>query len=310
MNLLSVTSSVTTQVAVMFILIMLGYILTKKNLLSSVGTSELSNVLLNVVTPCVLLRAYHVSFDTSKIINLLVGYGICTISHILYIFLSKLYFAPCRDISKKDINEGAAVYSNCGFMAIPLLDACLGNEGVFYGSAYLGVFNIVVWTVGKYNFEKHTASKTKPKIICPGTIGVFIGMFFYLTQLKLPSFAYNAVSFVADLNTPLAMLVLGNFLAKSGIGKSLKDSGVYTVALFKLILAPIIITFVLKLINADTTMSLATVICAACPVATIVPIFVKSCNGNYDYATNLTVATTILSMLTIPLICLVCGYVL
>ena len=310
MDILTITASVSTQIAVMLILIMLGFFFTKKGYLTEKGISEITTLLLNVVTPCVLLRAYHIPFERSKITNLLYGYIISILVHAFYICIVKLYFINCKDKRKKTINETAAVYSNCGFMAIPLLEACFGKLGTFYGSSYLAVFNVVIWTVGLNRFKQTKLSRGNKKIFNPGTIGVAMGLIFYITQLKLPVFAYNAVSFVADLNTPLAMLVIGNLLAGSGILKAFKSLSVYKVLVFKLLLAPFIIAFPLKLIGADYTMAIAIIICAACPTAALVPIFAKKLNSDYDYATNITVASTLVSMLTIPLVCILCGLVL
>ncbi len=309
MDFQTVISSVSTQVCVMLILIILGYILSKKYVLTEKGTSELSNILLNVVIPCVIMKAYYMPFDKSKIQKLFFAYFLCFVIHILYIVLANVFFTVTKDLKDRKINSISSVYSNCGFMAIPLLQACLGTQGVFYGSAYFGVFNILVWVDAKRRLEENTARKEKVNILNPGVLGVLLGLVLYLTQIKLPVFIYNPISFIADLNTPLAMLILGNLLARSNIFHSFKNPGVYLVSLFKLFFAPLLLAVVMRLLKTDVIVALSVIICAACPVATTIPIFAQKYNINYEYAANLTVVTTLFSLITIPLICIVSSFI-
>lgn len=305
-----VSQSVTTQVLVMLILIIIGYVISKKDILTQKGASEMSTVLINIVTPCVIIKAYHIKFMKSEITNLFIAYCVSIAVHIIYILLARVYFWKTQDKHKKMINRLSGAFSNCGFMGIPLIEACFGTAGVFFGSAYLCIFHVFIWTYCKRVFEKSEGHKSRVNLLNPGIIGVTLGLFFYFTQIKLPVFAYNSISFLADLNTPLAMIVLGNFLARSGIIKSLKDPGVYTVSLFKLLIAPLLLAFCLSFINADPVMAISIVISAACPVAAIIPIFANRHHSDYDYATNLTVATTVISLVTIPVVSIISSFIL
>lgn len=310
MDISTIAPLVSKQVLVMLILIIAGYVLTKRNIITKQGSSEMSAVLVNLVTPCVMIRAYHIPFDADKVGNIVMGYGISIGIHIIYALLAYLYFKPLKDKESALISRNSAIMSNCGFMGIPLLEASLGNDGVFYGSAYLGIFNIFMWSVVKFQFERGKEKFSFKSLINPGIIGVLTGIAFYVTQIKLPSFVYNAVSFAADLNTPLAMLVIGSFLARSGILSSLKQIRVYNVLSVKLIFAPLLLLVIMKLLNMDEVLTLSVILCAACPTAALVPIFAERYNSDYIYATNITVASTVLSMITIPLLCFICGYIL
>lgn len=309
MDFSSVITSVSTQVSVMLALIILGYIIAKKKILTTNGSSEIGAILLNIVTPCVLIRAYHINFIKSEIINLLTASGISVVVHVIYILFARLFFLNVKDNQRRLISESASVYSNCGYMAIPLIEACFGSIGVFYSSAYLCIFTLFVWTHCKNRFNKSDSSFLKSTLLNPGIIGVVLGLLIYFTQIKLPTFAYKTISFVADLNSPLAMLLIGNFLARSGVVKAFKDKGVYVVSFFKLIIAPLILAGCLFLIKADITMSMCIIISAACPVAALIPIFAANYNNDHEYATNLTVASTLFSVITIPAICLIASMI-
>jgi len=303
MDLSQITTAVSTQVLVMLVLIILGYVLTKRSLLTNKGVEEMTTILVNIVTPCVLIRAYHIPFDKKQVYNLLIGYGVCFAVHFVYFIIARFYFISEKDKSRALINQASGAYSNCGFMGIPLLEACLGSMGTFYGSTYLGVFNILIWSHLLCKFKPGEEKFKFSKLINPGIVGVLIGLVFYFTQFKLPVFAYDSISFMANLNTPIAMIVIGNMLAKSKLREVLKMPDIYSVSVFKLILAPLLLAFILRILDLDTTMSIAIVICSACPSAAIVPIFARKYKLDYEYSAKLTVSTTVFSLITIPVVC-------
>lgn len=303
----AVITSVSTQVSVIFLLILSGYVLSKLNIITKQGCSELSGILLTIVTPCVLLRAHHVDFDYSAIKMLLVAYAFSIFIHVVYIIICEFAFGFSKDKDKSVINKTSAIYSNCGFMGIPLLEACFGSEGTFFGSAYLAVFNVLAWTHCRYviskNTDKQKESALKKILLNPGVIGVLLGLIIYFTQIKFPTPIKNTVWFIAELNTPLAMFVLGNLLSRADIKSTLKNKSIYSVALFRLITAPIIFILILKLFGLGNVMAYAIVISSACPTAAIIAIFAERYGKDALYASNIAVVTTLCSLITIPFIC-------
>ncbi len=310
MAISTVSHLVTKQVFVMLLIIVTGYFLTKLKIITQKGTSEMSGVLVTVVTPCILIRTYHIPIDYSHVYNMLMGIGISILIHLVYFIVAYFCFIPVKDKQKSIVSRNSALLSNCGFMGIPLLQACLGDSGTFYGATYLAVFNVVTWSVVKYQFDNKNSKFSFKGLINPGIIGVLLGVMIYVTQIKLPSVVYTSVSFIADLNTPLAMLILGSFLARSGIVSSLKRPDVYSAVFFRLILAPVMLIAIMKLFKVDSILAMAMVICASCPAAAMVPIFAQKYNSDYNFATNIAVSSTIISIITIPLICYACGFIL
>lgn len=297
-----ITQTVVTQVSVMFILIILGYILSKCKMISKAGAANMSDILLNIVTPCVLINAYQTELDVTSLKRLGIAFLMSIALHVVMIFVSKLYFMPVKNDETRKINTAGAIYSNCGFMAIPILSAALGNDGVFYGSAYLAVFNCFAWTHGLYNYSGTKGGfNIKSLVLNAGIIGTALAILLYLLQIKLPTVAGKAVEYVAGLNTPLAMFLLGSFLARSKVSELLKNLNIYAVALLRLIIFPIIAIALFKFIGANKTMAVAVLISASCPTAAIVALFAEKYNMNAAYASQISSATTLLSLVTIPI---------
>lgn len=297
-----IASIVGIQVFVMFALIVMGYILTKTGMVSKKGASDMSGILLTLVTPCVLIRTYQTELDLNSVRGLMYAFISSIAIHIILIALSALYFCSVKDEEKRKIDRFSGIYSNCGFMAIPLLHAAFGNSGVFYGSAYLAVFNLLSWSHGIHLYAgKGEKLSVKTMIFNPGIIGTVIALALYFLQIKLPSPLLSVVNYTADLNTPLAMILLGSFLARTNIISTFKNLQIYAVALFRLILSPAAAIILFKILKIDQSIAIAILISASCPTATLAALFAEKFDMNSSYGSQISAITTLYSIVTIPL---------
>ncbi|MDP4119219.1 MAG: AEC family transporter, partial [Bacillota bacterium] len=268
---------VANQVIIIFLLIAVGFFLAKLKLLSRKGIDQFTTLLLYVVTPCVLVNAYHKEFNMEEAKKLAMAAAFAFIVHIVAILISSLVFIRKDNQLHYRVNIFSSVYSNCGFMAIPLLSTALGSRGVFYGSMYLAVFTLVYWTHGIYvcTGGDRKQISIKKVFLNPGVIGTATSMLLFLTglEMKLPSTITSAVSSMADLNTPLAMVVLGYYLAQIKFVESLKKASIYVVSLLRLVIIPIIGIGIAKIMGLDKMLCMAVLIPAACPTATVTTLF-------------------------------------
>lgn len=297
---------VAQQVAVIFLLILVGVGMKKKNLVTQAGIDQFTSLLLWVVTPCVLVNAYQKEFETDLAWGLFMALVFAIITHGIAIALSHLLFR--REPSKRyRINIFCSVYSNCGYMAIPLLSAALGADGVFYGSAYLAVFSLLYWTHGVYVYtdgDKNEIS-LKKAILNPGVVGTVISLIFFFAQIKLPIIVLDPIRHLANLNTPLSMIVLGSYLANLNVKKVVKNKGMYVVCAVRLIVIPLISIGIAKLLQLDETVARAVMISASCPTAAISTLFAHKYQLDADYSSEIVSVSTLLSIFTIPLIILI-----
>ena len=289
---------VLSQVIVIFILISIGFILCKKEYINESGIKQITFILLNIVTPCVLINSYQKEFDKSLINGLILAMIFSVIVHIIAIVLSTFLF---KNSKERKINIFSSIYSNCGFMAIPLLSAALGTDGVFYGSAYLIVFTVLAWTHGLVLFSGDKSLMSIKKIITnPGVVGTVIALILFVFGIILPSPVKSSIEYMSYLNTPLAMIVLGSYLVKVNIKNVIRKISIYAVCAMRLIVIPIITVLALKLVNADPTVETAIVITASCPCATIGTLFASRFGLDADYSSEIISISTVLSIITIP----------
>ena len=301
---MELSAIVAVQVIIVFILIAVGFILKKSKMLDESGLKQLTNILLMIVTPCVLISSYQREFIPEHAMNLLAAALFTVLIHIVMIVISTIIYRP-EETKRYRINIFSAVYSNCGFMAIPLLTAVLGADGVFYGASYLAIFNICYWTHGVYLYTGDRKSLSlKKAFLNPGVIGTLLSLALFFCRIKLPDILLSPVEYLAGLNTPLAMIVLGAYLADINLLKTLKKLSIYTVSLLRLIVFPIIAILLAKVMHLDETVATAVLISAACPTATVTTLFAAKFGLDAGYASEIVSFTTVLSVITIPLIML------
>lgn len=300
---MEIAITVTQQVAVIFLLILVGLVMTKKKFLTQTGIDQITSLLLSVVTPCVLVNAYQKEFEMELAWGLFTAAGFTVVIHILSILLCHVIFRK-EPTKRYRINIFCAVYSNCGFMAIPLLSAALGADGVFYGSAYLAVFTVFYWTHGVFVYTggDKKAMSWRQAVLNPGVIGTLVSLGLFLARIKLPAVVGDTVGYLAGLNTPLAMVVLGSYLAKLDFSKALKNKTMYFVCFLRLILIPLLAMGVAWVLRLNETVAQAVMISTACPTAAVATLFANRFHLDADYSSEIVSVSTLLSIVTIPLI--------
>ena len=216
-----------TQVFILFILIGIGFVGTKAGIIKKEGVSTITEIMLYIVTPCVIIHAFQRDFEPSLLKGFLIAFGAAILSHVICIILGKL-FIQNEDDDKKRLFRFGVIFSNCGFMSLPLLDALLGSEGVFYGASYVAVFNLFLWSYGLVLMDtKGGALSVKKILLNPGVIPVVIGLIFFFTSFRLPNIIGIPVEYLAALNTPVPMLVIGYNVSRLDLKKAMRDRDEY-----------------------------------------------------------------------------------
>ena len=139
-------------------------------------------------------------------------------------------------------------------------------------------------------------------ILSPAIIGVILGLFFFLFQIMLPNVLVEAMDCVGSMNTPLAMLVAGVTLAQTDIRECIKNSRIYYVTWIRLLLLPVIITFLFAWFPLDAVLVLTTILAFSCPAGACCTMFAIRYKKNPVYASQIFAATTLLSVISIPVV--------
>lgn len=260
-------------------------------------------ILLYVVAPCLIVNSMQV--DRSA--EMLASIGIAAIASVLTfgvgIFGVMLLFRK-QEPDTRDVLRFGSMYPNCGFMGFPLVKATLGDEAVIYASIFLIIFTLVHWTHGVVLMGGRKNASLKSALINPGTTGFVLGMILLLTGIKLPWPIGNAVNFIAEINTPLAMFVIGAQMADADILKVLRIKELYAASAAKLIAFPLgslLVLFVMGLfVEVPPLVFSSVVILSATSCAGVTAMFAEQYNRDAVTGARLVTLTTLLSIITLP----------
>ncbi|HHX11818.1 MAG TPA: AEC family transporter [Clostridiales bacterium] len=292
------------QIFTMIVLMAIGIMSYKINLINDETNKRLSNFVLMLVNPLVIFLSYQRDFQKDLLIGLMISLLLALISFALNIFLSGLLF-PNKNNKNRSAERFATIYSNCGFIGIPLVNGLFGSEGVFYITAYMTIFNLLVWTHGIILISgKRDWKSINKALLSPSVIATISGFIFFIVRLQLPDIVLTPLNHLGNTNTPLAMIVAGVSIAQTNIRELLKNHRIFYISFIKLLVFPLIIAALFSLLPFEQTITATSILANACPTATTLIMFAYRYDKNVTYSSQLFAATTILSMITIPFVML------
>ena len=293
------------QVVILYIIVAAGFVCDKAGVFTEKTARACNNLLFYLITPCVIVNSFlttEFTAETAGGLALAAGCGVLT--HTVGILLSLPLFNSKTDRTDP-IFKFACVYGNMGYMALPLAQAVLGSEGVFYCSAGIMVFQVFCFTHGAWVMNRGNAGETKFNpvrlVLNPGVIAVSIGLPLFLLRVNAPEVATKPISFVGSMNTPLAMLMLGTYISNAGMKTIFKNKKQYLAAAVKIVAVPLAVFGVLKLTGLVTgTLLTACIIQASAPSANNTVMFAAKYNRDTGVAAKTVAFISFASVLTMP----------
>ena len=295
MELLSV---LIRQVFIMFVLMAVGYYAYKKELITDQGSKDIGKILLNVAVPMIVISNFCIERSPEKTAELLQSAFLSILCMLLSVLVSVLIY------HKSDrIGEFSVAFSNAGFIGIPLVQATFGSSAVFYITAMIVLVPLLQWTYGVYTITDDKSFMDPKKVLKnPIVIAVILGLIIYFTGFQMPKIASDIISMISSMNTPLAMIVSGVYLAQSDLLAMIRKKNAYLVSLVRLILIPLLMVIVFRFLPFENrTMKLAILLAGACPVGSNVAIFARQYDKDHVSAVEYVCLSTLLCIITLPL---------
>ena len=313
--------AVAEKVGLLFILIAVGFGCQRVRMLTEEVNKKLADMVMYIVTPCVIINAFAATiYKREELLEILKNMGlvalVAAIAHIAMILVVMVIFR-FREEDKRRIMRFAAVFSNAGFIALPLAQALIDtdtcHEGALYAAVYLAVFNIVLWTWGLIDMSGEKEGINLKKILLnPGIIGVVAGLIFFTSPLyfhmgdtvgiRMPGVILNALSAVAALNLPLPMFMVGYYLAKADMLAAFHDKWSYFCIVLRLLIFPMLALLAMYACGIRGNVLMVSVIGVSAPVGATTTMFSTKFGRDADLSVRLVSLSTILSLVTMPLI--------
>lgn len=289
--------------AVLLIYLLVGAYVRKKNIISDQSQQSFIDFLIRIALPCMIFESFHQELSAKELLSasliLAVSFGISVMSLLLGKVLYRRYPS-----NRKSILQYGTLISNSGFAGLPLVDSAYGSLGLFYASVFVIPNRIFMWSAGISLFtEADVKTRLKNIFLNPGIIAVFLGLFRMLTQFHLPTFVDTAVKSIGNCTASMSMIVVGTILADIPI-KNVLDKDAIFLSFIRLIFLPAMTLIVLKFAQFETIPTAVGVILTAMPVGTTTALLGKKYNADAEFASKCVLSSTVLSLLTVPILTL------
>ena len=294
------------QMLVLFFYMGIGFVCGKKNIITDDVAKTFSWIVVNIANTALILSAgvSDTKTVTGKALATTFVVAICVFFFLILLgyLLVPLLRVPAAD---KGVFRVMTIFSNIGFMGFPVIFAVYGEEALLYASIFLFPYNILIYTYGICAMKKENDDHGKmqwTKICNAGVVAGIISLICYLADVQVPSFVQTAVSGLSGLTAPLSMIVIGQSMVHMRIRDLITDVRLLIFSIIKLIVIPIFGILLLRIWVKDPMLLGVCMIMLATPVGSMTAMLAQQYDGDYMLASKGVSLTTILSVLTIPLV--------
>ena len=292
------------QIMAMFLTMAVGYAVVKIGLFRTEDSKVLSNMVVYICSPCIIVNSFQIELTKDKVEGLLIAIVVAAGVHAAMIILTKVLERPLHFNS---IEKASIIYSNSGFLVIPLVASVLGQEWVFYTTAFIVVQTVLLWTHGRGLVSQEAQRDYKKIILNPNIIAMLIGGFLFATQIKFPVVIGSCVSSFGNMISPASMLVIGMVIGNVDLCWVFRQKRPYLISFIRLIAIPALATIAFVLIgriwlHKDAEYILMVVLlCTSAPVATMITQMAQIYDKDARYASVINVMSVIFCIATMPL---------
>lgn len=284
------------MVIVLFIIMLIGVLLGKMKVINSESRSTISFLIINVSMPMLIVSSSNLEFN-EQTKNESMWLIIMSVAAFFFsILLAQLIF-------KKAVPRCATVFSNAGYMGLPVLNSILGPKGLFLGAIFQMVFHLFTWTYGISLFTKSNKFKDSlKKMINPSLIAVAIAIVLMFTGWKMPDTIQTVLKMMGELTTPLSMLLIGATLAQVSLKEVIRLKQIYLVTALRLLIIPAFVLLFLLFPSIPKISVYVVFVINAMPSAAITGILAMKYNNDEKLASSIVAFSTLISIITLFLI--------
>ena len=292
------------QIIQLFIMIFMGFIIVKAKLLKAEDSKILSVIVLYLVIPCVIINAFQVDYTPQTVKGLLIALAGSVMTQVILLIVVSILG---RVFHLNEVEVASIYYSNSGNLIVPIVTFILGKEWVLYGCVFMSVQLVFIWTHCKKIISRESTYDWRKIVLNINMISIAIGIVLFLTKIHLPAIINNTLSAVGSMIGPASMIVTGMLFAGMDFKQIFANKRVYFVSFFRLIIVPVIALFLIKCSQLSTFSSngnklmMIVFLAIITPSASTVTQMCQVYGNDSQYASAINVVTTLLAIVTMPL---------
>lgn len=295
------------QITVLFLMGLVGFLAVKAGKFKEEDSRIISNAVVYICSPCVIINAFQITFTPDKLKGLLLAGGAAALVHIILIGGGKLLSRP---LHLNGIEKASVEYSNAGNLIVPLVLSVLGEEWVFYTTAYIIVQTVLIWTHGQSVIRQGQEKDYRKILLNPNIIAIAVGFILFATGIHLPSVVGQCISGLGDMIGPASMLVVGMIIGNVNLGWVFRQKRPYLICFMRLVLFPVITILIFALSGAERLhpdaeyILMVVLLATSAPVAVMVTQLAQIHGRDARYASVINVMSVIFCIVTMPLMVL------
>lgn len=292
------------QIIQLFIMIFMGFIIVKARLLKAEDSKILSVIVLYLVIPCVIINAFQVDYTPQTVKGLLIALAGSVMTQVILLIVVSILG---RVFHLNEVEVASIYYSNSGNLIVPIVTFILGKEWVLYGCVFMSVQLVFIWTHCKKIISQESSYDWRKIVLNINMISIAIGIILFLTRIHLPAIINNTLSAVGSIIGPASMIVTGMLFAGMDFKQIFANKRVYFVSFFRLIIVPVIALFLIKCSQLSTFSSngnklmMIVFLAIITPSASTVTQMCQVYGNDSQYASAINVVSTLLAIVTMPL---------
>lgn len=292
------------QIIQLFIMILMGFIIVKANLLKAEDSKILSVIVLYLVIPCVIINAFQVDYTPQTVKGLLIALAGSVMTQVILLIVVSILG---RVFHLNEVEVASIYYSNSGNLIVPIVTFILGKEWVLYGCVFMSVQLVFIWTHCKKIISRESTYDWRKIVLNINMISIAIGIVLFLTRIHLPAIINNTLSAIGSMIGPASMIVTGMLFAGMDFKQIFANKRVYFVSFFRLIIVPVIALFLIKCSQLSKFSSngnklmMIVFLAIITPSASTVTQMCQVYGNDSQYASAINVVTTLLAIVTMPL---------
>lgn len=296
---------ITYQMLALFLLLVAGYVAYKVHVTNDEAIRNLTTLVLNVSLPAQILISFLSNRGKVSNMTLLEVTGISLFCYIVYFLVAAIFIVVTKAPKKQwGTYIFMLLFGNVGFMGYPVIQAVFGIEAMIYAVVFNVMFNFIVYSLGIMLIGGEKAGKFDPKmLINTPMITALISLGLFFTPILVPEYLNDALNYLGNLTTPLAMIILGGTIAKMNLKELFDDWRIYIFTVFRLVLMPLAVLLAMNLLHEQQYLIRGTaVVLAATPVATNATMLAIQYDGDVQLVSKGIFFSTVLSVVTIPIV--------
>lgn len=297
---------VATQMMIIFIFMIIGYVLTKKGKFSETTSHDMSFLIINICCPAMMLSG--VLSDQSITPQHLVEMGIVVALIYAFLILLALFMGPLLRVeeNQRKYYKLMTVFGNIGFIGYPVINAVIGGSGMSYAALFNLGFNLLIFTYGVIVLNRDADGQKQQlqwkKLINAGTVSGVLAILALIFRPSVPTAVLNCLDYLGNIMTFMTVAIIGHSLAFIPLKRVFRDVRVYLFVALRYVLIPVVAGLVMKQFIHDELMVNVTVLLIAMPAANMPLMLAQQAGQEAETLTKGIVVSTTLSIITITLV--------